>query len=94
MLVIAHHKISNPKEFWGTAEKVTQNLPATLKVLGIYPSQDQKAGTCLWEANNVQEVQQFLDKHTQGYAENFCYQVNVKESIGLPSLKLSDALAN
>ena len=94
MLIIAHHNISNPEEFWKTAKETTQNLPTPLKVLGIYPSKDARSGTCLWEANNVQEVQQFLDKNTGKFAKNFCYEVNVKESIGLPVVKLATAFAN
>ena len=94
MLIIAHHNISNPEEFWKAAKEQTQNLPTSLKVLGVYPSKDKRSGTCLWEANSVQEVQQFLDKNTGKFAKNFCYEVNVKESIGLPGLKLETALAN
>jgi mannose-1-phosphate guanylyltransferase len=94
MLIIAHHNISNPEEFWKVAKEQTQHLPTSLKVHGIYPSKDTKYGTCLWEANNVQEVQQFLDKNTGKFAKNFCYEVNVKESIGLPVFKLATAFAN
>jgi hypothetical protein len=91
MLIIAHHSISDPEGFWSAAEKTTQNLPGSLKIVSVYPSQDAKTGTCLWEADNVQEVQDFLDKNAGQYAENFCYEVNVEKSIGLPSDKLVNA---
>lgn len=94
MLIIAHHNISNPEKFWGAAKEITKQLPANLKLHGVYPSQDQKTGTCLWEANTVQEVQQFVDKHTKNFAKNFCYEVNVKDSVGLPAIKLETAQAN
>ena len=94
MLIIAQHNISNPEEFWKAAKEVTQNLPTSMKVHGIYPSTDAKYGTCLWEANNVQEVQQFLDKNAGKFAKNFCYEVNVKDSIGLPAIKMATAFAN
>ena len=94
MLIIAQHNISNPEEFWKAAKEETQHLPASMKVHGIYPSTDTKSGTCLWEANNVQDVQQFLDKYAGKFAKNFCYEVNVKESIGLPVIKLATAFAN
>jgi hypothetical protein len=94
MLIIAQHNISNPEEFWKTAKEQTQNLPAPLKLHSVYPSKDGKSGTCLWEANNVQEVQQFLDKHAGKFAKNFCYEVNVKESVGLPDIKMATAFAN
>lgn len=84
MLVIAHHHINDPEAFWKAAKEETQHLPATLKVLGIYPSANTKMGTCLWEATSAEEVQAYLEKHTGNFAKNFCYEVNVAESMGLP----------
>lgn len=91
MLIIAHHHISDPEAFWSAAEETTKDLPAGLKVIGVYPSQDAKMGTCLWEAEDVQQVQQFLDKNAGQFAENFCYEVNVEKSLGLPSAKMTAA---
>ena len=94
MLVIAHHNISDPAAFWAGAQEITKNLPANLKVHGIYPAVDAKTGTCLWEADNVQEVQDFLDKNAGQFAQNFCYEVNVEKSIGLPKIQLAEASLN
>jgi len=91
MLVIAHHHISDPEGFWAGAQEVTKNLPVGLKVLGIYPAMDGKTGTCLWQANNVEEVQQFLDEYAGQFAKNYCYEVNIEKSIGLPVLQLTEA---
>ena len=84
MLVIAHHNITDPEGFWAGAKRVTKNLPGSLKVHGIYPAKDGRTGTCFWEAESVREVQQFLDKNAGQFAKNFCYEVNVAQSIGLP----------
>ena len=94
MIFAVKHTISNPEEFWKVAKEQTQNLPTPLKLHGIYPSKDTKSGTCLWEANNVQEVQQYLDKYEGKFAKNFCYEVNVKESVGLPVFKTATVFAN
>jgi hypothetical protein len=91
MLVIAHHNINNPEGFWSAASEVTKNLPGTLKLLGVYPATDAKTGTCLWQADSVQEVQEFLEKNAGQYARNFCYQVDETKSIGLPAIKLEAA---
>ena len=92
MLIIAHHDVSNPAEFWKAAKEL--KLPTSLKLHSVYPSQDGKTGTCLWEADTVQEVQQFLDKEAGKFAKNFCYEVNVKDSVGLPVLKMATVFAN
>ena len=94
MLIIAHHLINDPEAFWAAAQQVTQNLPPNLKVHGVYPSMDTKTGTCLWEANTVQEVQKFLDDNAGKYAKNFCYEVNVEKSMNLPKIQLAEASAN
>jgi phosphoribosylanthranilate isomerase len=90
MLVIAHHNISDPEGFWSKAQEVTKNLPANLKVVGVFPSKDAKTGTCLWEADNAQEVQQFLDEYAGQYATNFCYELDVEKSMGLPKIQLEE----
>ncbi|UKJ06965.1 hypothetical protein [Solitalea lacus] len=87
MLVIAHHNISDPESFWGAAEEITKKLPNNLKLHGVFPATDGKTGTCLWEAENAQEVQQFLDKNAGQYAKNFCYEVDVNKSMGLPKFQ-------
>jgi hypothetical protein len=84
MLIIAHHHISNPEGFWKAAKENTQNLPAPLKLHGVYPSQDQKMATCIWEGDSAEEIQDFVDKFTSEFAKNYCYEVNAKESMGLP----------
>jgi hypothetical protein len=94
MLIIAHHNISSPEKFWEAAKENTKHLPANLKLHGVYPAKDLKTGTCLWEASSEQEVQQYLDKYTGKFAKNFCYEVNVKESMGLPAIKMEKAFAN
>jgi hypothetical protein len=94
MLVIAHHNISNPEAFWSLAAEVTKELPGNLKVLGVFPATDAKTGTCLWQADSVQEVQDFLDKHAGQHARNFCYEVDETKSIGLSVIKLEAAALN
>jgi hypothetical protein len=91
MLVIAHHNISNPERFWSVAAEVTKELPGNLKVLSVFPATDTKTGTCLWQADSVQEVQDFLDKNAGQYARNFCYEVNEAKSLGLPVINLEAA---
>lgn len=55
---------------------------------------DGKTGTCIWEADKVQEVQEFHDKNAGQYAKNFCYELNVDKSMGLPKIELAEADLN
>lgn len=88
MLVIAHHNVNDPA-FWAAAEEGSKNIPDNLKLHGVYPAMDGKTGTCLWEAESSEEVQQFIDKNLGQYAKNFCYEVNVEKSMGLQKIQLA-----
>jgi hypothetical protein len=90
MLIIAHHYISDPESFWSAAKEVANNVPGNLQLHGVYPAMDGKTGTCLWEAEHVEEVQQFLDEHAGQFAKNFCYAVDVEKSMGLPKFQMAE----
>jgi len=88
MLVIAHHFINDPEHFWGAAEEITKSIPGNLKLHSVYPSQDGKTGTCVWEADNVNAVQAFLDKNAGEFAKNSCYEVNTEKAMGIPGRQI------
>ena len=93
MLVIAQHtNITDPATFWAKAQSVIAAVPAGTKVLSVFPSQDGKTGTCVWEAENVDDLQKFLDKESEGLATNYCYEVNEAVAIGLPDRKKEPVL--
>ena len=75
MLVIAQHtNITDPAAFWAKAQSVVGATPAGTSVLSVFPSQDGKTGTCVWEAGSAEQLQQFLDTASEGMATNFCYE--------------------
>ena len=88
MLVIAQHtKITDPQAFWAKAQAVIGATPEGSTVLSVFPSQDGKTGTCIWEAQSADQLQQFLDVASEGLATNFCYEVNEAVAMGLPDRK-------
>ena len=93
MLVIAQHtNITDPKAFWGKAQTVVGAAPAGTSVHSVFPSQDGKTGTCVWEAGSADQLQQFLDAASEGLATNFCYEVNEAAAFGLPEIKRAAVL--
>lgn len=93
MLVVAQHtNITDPGAFWAKAQSVVGNTPAGMRVLSVFPSQDGKTGTCVWEANSASELQKFLDGASEGLATNYCYEVNEANAIGLPETRKEAAL--
>ncbi len=61
-----------PDTFWAKAKDVASSAPAGTRVHVVFPSQDGKTGTCVWEGNSVAEIQNFLDDEVAGIAINFC----------------------
>ena len=93
MLVIAQHtKITDPQAFWAKAQSVVGATPAGTRVLSVFPSQDGKTGTCIWEADSADQLQEFLDEASEGLATNYCYEVNEAAAIGLPDSRKEVAL--
>jgi len=86
MLIVAHHAISDPETFWSAAKEIGSSMPPEFKLLSVYPSQDLKTGTCIWEAPGVEGVQKFIDDAVGKVSKNFCYEVNVAAAVGLPEM--------
>jgi hypothetical protein len=93
MLVIAQHtKITDTQALWAKAQSVIGATPPGSSVLSVFPSQDGKTGTCIWEAQSADQLQKFLDVASEGLATNFCYEVNEAVAMGLPERKKEAAL--
>ena len=92
MFVIAHHFIHEPEAFWAAAQQVLDAIPPHIKLHSVYPSQDLKTGTCVWEAPNATEVQNLIDSVLGKMSKNVCYEVNEGAAIGLPQKMMEEVL--
>jgi hypothetical protein len=92
MFVIAHHFVQEPDVFWASASEVIASIPPQMKLHSVYPSKDLKTGTCVWEASNAGEVQDFLDKLFGKLSKNVCYEVNEEIAIGLPKKLMEEVV--
>ena len=93
MFVIAHHFVQDPEAFWASASQVIEAIPPHLKLHSVFPSQDLKTGTCIWEAPNGEEVQELVDRILGTMSRNVCYEVNETVAIGLPQKAMQEAEA-
>lgn len=85
MYVAVQHLVKNPKKFWEKAQEITPNLPANLKLHQVFPTKDGTHGICVWEANSIPALRDFLDGATAGLAANEYFEIENKESIAMPS---------
>ena len=86
MYVVVNHEISDTSRFWATAQSAITGLPAGLKVIHTLPSPDGRKAVCVWEADSVDAVRNFLDPATTGMARNTYFESVNKEGMAMPSL--------
>jgi hypothetical protein len=83
MFVIVQHKISDPKTFWSTAEKVVPALPRGLRVVQTLPNKEGTQAVCLWEANNVDAVRKAIETAVGQVSKNEYFAVDDEKAVGL-----------
>jgi hypothetical protein len=89
MHVSVHHIISDPQRW----EQVTKNitalveqgrLPQGLKALMYLPGTDGRKADCVWEAQSLDTLKNFLDREIGSAARNDYFQINTEAAFGLP----------
>ena len=84
MYVIAKHRISDPEQFFSRTPEVAENAPSGTQLLQALPSQDRSEAVCLWEAESVDAVREYVDGQAEGIAENDYFEIDADQAIGLP----------
>ncbi len=84
MFVTVEHHISNADKFWAAAEKELSNLPYNLKLHLCTPSKDEKTAYCIWEADSVKSLKNWLEGISSDFSQNEYHEINEEMAIGLP----------
>jgi hypothetical protein len=92
MYVVVQHQIKDPQTAFARGERLVKNegAPAGVRGLQFYPSMDGGAVTCLWEADSVEAIQEYVDSTLGDSSLNTCYQVDAEQAfaerpLGLPA---------
>jgi hypothetical protein len=80
---IAIHTITDPEKFWAGAQNM--EVPSELKLHSVVGKDDGTKAVCIWEADSVDSIRNFVDPATQGMATNEYFQANEQYSMGLPA---------
>ena len=84
MYVMVQHTISDPATFWNSADP-TSDLPPNLKLHPTFPPADGTRAVCIWEADSVEAVRNFLEPLFGKASWNDYYTVENKEGFARPS---------
>jgi hypothetical protein len=85
MYVLVHHSVTDPANFWPTAEAAIPNLPPELQLHHTLAARDGTRATCLWEADSVAAVSDFLEPALGAYARNEYAEAENRDGIALPT---------
>ncbi len=83
MYIVVEHEISNPKAFWDMAQSIT--LPSHLRLHQTLPNGEGTKAVCLWEAEGVDEVRDFLEIAISKVSRNTYFAVEASNATGLPT---------
>lgn len=86
MIIVVHHQISNPTDFWAAAQKSLPELPiaGVNKIIQVMPNKDMNEAICVWEADSIEQLDVYLrSKVTDWSTENY-YELNGAAAMGMP----------
>jgi hypothetical protein len=85
MNVVVQHRITDPEKFFSMdAEEVSGGGPPGVQGQQFYPSHDKTVAVCLWEADSIDAIRDYLDPATAGASENTYFEVDGERAMGLP----------
>lgn len=89
MFVVVEHTVTDQESFWGPqADEFVAKLPREVILHATYASADGGRAVCLWEAQSVDRLRNFLDPATAGMSKNAYLAVDPKRSRNLPGVRL------
>jgi hypothetical protein len=81
MYVLIDHSISDPDSFFNTAESALSQMPPTIKLHHTFPTMDGTRAICVWEANTIDEVRNFIEPAVGRFSRNEYFEVPNKEGV-------------
>lgn len=85
MIIIVNHTISNPTDFWASAQKSLPALPenGVQRVLQVMPNNDMTQATCVWEADSIATLDTYLRSKVQNWSTETYYELNAAAAMGV-----------
>jgi hypothetical protein len=92
MHVVVQHRITDPEKFFSmNAEDVAGGGPPGVQGQQFFPSQDGSVAVCLWDADSIESLRDYLDPATAGASENTYFEVDRQRAVGLPETAAAGA---
>lgn len=85
MIIVVEHNISNPNDFWESAQQSLPKLPemGVQRVLQVLPNQDMTHSFCVWEAESIESLDKYLRSKVGDWSSEKYYELNIAAAMGL-----------
>jgi hypothetical protein len=83
MYVVVQHTVTEPTIFWNGADP--NNLPPQVKLHHSFPTPDGTRAVCIWEADSVDAVRDFLEPLLGRVSRNEYFAVENRDGVARPS---------
>ena len=86
MIIVVNHTISNPTDFWASAQKSLPELPVSgvTKIIQVMPNTDMTNATCVWEADSIEALDSYLRSKIHNWGSETYYELNTAAAMGVP----------
>lgn len=84
MFVGVQHRIRDADAMLSRSEKMAENAPPGMQARQFCLSKDRTAASCIWEADSVGAVRDYIDGTQGDSSENTYFEVDPEASVGLP----------
>ena len=85
MNIVAQHHITDSEKFSSIdAKQVAEGGPDGVVLRQFLPPQDGSTAVCLWEADSIDTLREYVDAATAGVTENTYFEVDEERALRLP----------
>jgi hypothetical protein len=92
MNIVAQHRITDPEKFSSLdANQVADGGPPSVQLRQFLPPQEGSRAICLWEADSIDTLREYLDPATAGVTENTYFEVDDERALRLPEAAAASA---
>jgi hypothetical protein len=81
-----HHDVRDWDRFNSMGDDIEKQAPQGFKSIAYYPNREHNAAVCVWQADSLQNLRQYLDQRCSGLCANDYYQIDEQYAIGLPKV--------
>lgn len=85
MYVLVHHTIRDPAGFWTAARELIPQSPAELRLHQTLAATDGTLATCLWEADSIDLVREYVERSFGGVSINEYREAENRVGVAVPS---------